>query len=58
MNGRKVPAQRTSSRHHQGGDVKSLGGIDMRKLISLYRNDYKATPCIASLAVLPLKPEA
>jgi len=24
----------------------------MRKLFSLYRNDYKATPCIASLAVL------
>ncbi len=30
----------------------------MRKLFSLYRNDFKATPYIASLAVLPLKPEA
>ncbi|OPZ54622.1 MAG: hypothetical protein BWY91_01561 [bacterium ADurb.BinA028] len=30
----------------------------MRKLFSLYRSDYKSTPCIASLAVLPLKPEA
>jgi hypothetical protein len=30
----------------------------MRKFIELLRNDYKVTPCIASLAVLPLKPEA
>lgn len=29
----------------------------MRKFFRLYRNDYRALPCISSLAVLSPKPE-
>ncbi len=30
----------------------------MRKLLKLYRDDYRTTPCIASLALLPVRKDA